>query len=249
MRYSVADRGEELFILTNEGGAIDFKIVTAPLAAPDRTQWRELVPHRPGTYILGIDLFAGHLVRLERANALPSISIRDLGTQAEHTIAFDETAYSLDMVGGFEFDTTVMRFAYSSMTTPSEIYDYDMATRQRTLRKRQEIPSGHDPAAYVTTRILACAPDGAEVPVSILHRRDLVRDGRATAAPLRLRLLRHGHAGLVLRQPPVAGRSRVSSMRSLISGAAPTRAGRGISTASARRRPTRSTISSPRAVP
>ena len=149
VRYSVADRGEELFILTNEGGAIDFKIVTAPLAAPDRTQWRELVPHRPGTYILGIDLFAGHLVRLERANALPSIVIRDLATQAEYTIAFDEAAYSLDMVGGFEFDTTVMRFAYSSMTTPSEIYDYDMTTRQRTLRKRQEIPSGHDPAAYV----------------------------------------------------------------------------------------------------
>ena len=203
VRYSVADRGEELFILTNEGGAIDFKIVTAPLAAPDRTQWRELVPHRPGTYILGIDLFAGHLVRLERANALPSIVIRDLATQAEHTIAFDETAYSLDMVGGFEFDTTVMRFAYSSMTTPSEIYDYDMTTRQRTLRKRQEIPSGHDPAAYVTTRILARAPDGAEVPVSILHRRDLVRDGRAP-------LLLYGYGSYGMAMPASFSANRLS---------------------------------------
>ena len=203
VRYSVTDRGEELFILTNEGGAIDFKIVTAPLAAPDRTQWRELVPHRPGTYILGIDLFAGHLVRLERANALPSISIRDLGTQAEHTIAFDETAYSLDMVGGFEFDTTVMRFAYSSMTTPSEIYDYDMTTRQRTLRKRQEIPSGHDPAAYVTTRILARAPDGAEVPVSILHRRDLVRDGSAP-------LLLYGYGSYGMAMPASFSANRLS---------------------------------------
>ncbi|MBU8872185.1 S9 family peptidase [Reyranella sp. MMS21-HV4-11] len=203
VRYSVADRGEELFILTNEGGAIDFKIVTAPLAAPDRTQWRELVPHRPGTYILGIDLFAGHLVRLERANALPSIVIRDLATQAEHTIAFDETAYSLDMVGGFEFDTTVMRFAYSSMTTPSEIYDYDMATRQRTLRKRQEIPSGHDPAAYVTTRILARAPDGAEVPVSILHRRDLVRDGREP-------LLLYGYGSYGMAMPASFSANRLS---------------------------------------
>ena len=203
VRYSVADRGEELFILTNEGGAIDFKIVTAPLAAPDLTQWRELVPHRPGTYILGIDLFAGHLVRLERANALPSIVIRDLATQAEHTIAFDETAYSLDMVGGFEFDTTVMRFAYSSMTTPSEIYDYDMATRQRTLRKRQEIPSGHDPAAYVTTRILARAPDGAEVPVSILHRRDLVRDGRAP-------LLLYGYGSYGMAMPASFSANRLS---------------------------------------
>ncbi|TAJ95493.1 MAG: S9 family peptidase [Reyranella sp.] len=203
VRYSVADRGDELFILTNEGGAIDFKIVTAPLAAPERANWRELVPHRPGTYILGIDLFAGHLVRLERANALPSIVIRDLATQAEHTIAFDETAYSLDMIGGYEFDTTVMRFAYSSMTTPSEVYDYDMATRQRTLRKRQEIPSGHDPAAYVTTRITAIARDGAEVPVSILHRRDLVRD---SGAPLLL----YGYGSYGMAMPASFSANRLS---------------------------------------
>ncbi|WP_289298001.1 S9 family peptidase [uncultured Reyranella sp.] len=203
VRYNVADRGEELFILTNEGAAIDFKIVSAPLATPQRAHWREYVPHRPGTYILGIDLFAGHLVRLERTNALPSIAIRDLATQAEHTIAFDETAYSLDMVGGFEFETTVMRFAYSSMTTPSEVYDYDMATRQRTLRKRQEIPSGHDPAAYVTTRITAVAHNGAEVPVSILHRRDLVRDGRAP-------LLLYGYGSYGMAMPASFSANRLS---------------------------------------
>ncbi len=203
VRYSVVDRGEDLFILTNEGGGIDFKIVTAPLAAPDRANWRELVPHRPGTYVLGIELFAGHLVRLERSNALPSIVIRDLATQAEHTIAFDETAYSLDMVGGYEFDTTVMRFVYSSMTTPSEVYDYDMATRQRVLRKRQEIPSGHDPAAYVTTRITAKAHDGAEVPVSILHRRDLVRDGSAP-------LLLYGYGSYGMAMPASFSANRLS---------------------------------------
>ncbi len=203
VRYSVADRGDELFILTNEGGAIDFKIVTAPLEAPDRDNWRELVPYRPGTYILGIDLFVGHLVRLERANALPSIVIRDLVTQAEHTIAFDETAYSLDMIGGYEFATTTLRFAYSSMTTPSEVYDYDMASRQRTLRKRQQIPSGHDPAAYVTTRITAIAHDGAEVPVSILHRRDLVRDGRAP-------LLLYGYGSYGMAMPASFSANRLS---------------------------------------
>ncbi|MCA0250659.1 MAG: S9 family peptidase [Proteobacteria bacterium] len=203
VRYSVSDRGDALFILTNEGGAIDFKIVTAPLAAPQRANWRELVPHRPGTYILGIELYADHLVRLERANALPSIVIRDLATQAEHTIAFDETAYSLDMIGGFEFDTTTMRFAYSSMTTPSEVYDYDMATRQRTLRKRQEIPSGHDPHAYVTTRITAIAHDGAEVPVSILHRRDLVRDGSAP-------LLLYGYGSYGMAMPASFSANRLS---------------------------------------
>ena len=173
VRYSVADRGDELFILTNADGAIDFRIATAPLAAPDRAQWRELIAHRPGVYLLAIELFAGHLVRLERANALPAIVIRDLATAQEHGIAFAEAAYSLDMHGGYEFETTTLRFSYSSMTTPAEVYDYDMATRQRTLRKRQEIPSGHNPAAYVTTRIFARSHDGAEVPV------DFAADGRA----------------------------------------------------------------------
>src|SRR5262249_49514644 len=179
VRYSVADRGDELFILTNAGDAIDFRIAVAPMATPDRAHWRELIPHRPGVYIISSELFAGHLVRLERANALPAIVIRDLASGAEHSIAFDEAAYSLDIQGGYEFDTTTLRFSYSSMTTPAEVYDYDMATRQRTLRKRQEIPSGHDPARYVTTRLFARAQDGAEVPVSLLHRRDFVPDGTA----------------------------------------------------------------------
>jgi oligopeptidase B len=203
VRYSVDDRGEELFILTNEGGAIDFRIATAPLATPDRPHWRELIPHRPGVYVLSIQLYANHLVRLERANALPSIVIRDLRTAEEHTIAFDEAAYSLDSIGGYEFDTVTTRFAYSSMTTPTEIYDYDMESRQRTLRKRQEIPSGHDPAAYVTTRILAKAHDGAEIPVSILHRRDLARDGTAP-------LLLYGYGSYGMSMPASFAANRLS---------------------------------------
>jgi oligopeptidase B len=179
VQYSVADRGDELFILTNADAAIDFKIVTAPLASPERANWRDLIPHRAGVYVLDHDLYSGHLVRLERANALPAIVIRDLKSGEEHAIAFDEAAYSLDTMGSYEFDTTNLRFSYSSMTTPSEVYDYDMASRTRTLRKRQEIPSGHNPADYVTTRIMARAHDGAEVPISLLHRRDFKRDGKA----------------------------------------------------------------------
>jgi oligopeptidase B len=179
VQYSVFDRGDELFILTNANDAIDFKIATAPLSSSDRTAWRDLIAHREGTYILSAELYANHLVRLERANALPSIVIRALDSGDEHTIAFDEEAYSLGTLGGYEFDTTRLRYSYSSMTTPSEIYDYDMVSRERTLRKRQEIPSGHDPADYHVTRIMATSHDGAEVPVSILHRRDFVRDGKA----------------------------------------------------------------------
>jgi oligopeptidase B len=203
VRYSVWDRGDELFVLTNQGGAIDFRLAVAPLAAPGRANWRELIPHRPGIYLVKVALYAGHLVRLERENALPSIVIRDLGDGSEHVIAFEETAYALDIVDGFEFDTTRLRFTYSSMTTPAEVYDYDMASRQRTLRKRQEIPSGHDPANYVTTRIMAPGHDGAAVPVSILHRRDLARDGTAP-------LLLYGYGSYGMAMPASFSANRLS---------------------------------------
>jgi oligopeptidase B len=203
VQYSLADRGEELFILTNADGAIDFKVVTAPLASPGRKNWRELIAHRAGVYVMDLELYSGHLVRLERANALPSIVIRDLASGEEHAIAFDEAAYSLDTMGGYEFDTTSLRFSYSSMTTPSEVYDYDMASRTRTLRKRQEIPSGHNPADYVTTRIMALSHDGAEVPVSILHRKDLARDGTAP-------LLLYGYGSYGMAMPASFSANRLS---------------------------------------
>ena len=203
VQYSLADRGDELFILTNADGAIDFKVVTAPLASPERAQWRDLIPHRAGVYVMDVELFSGHMVRLERANALPAIIIRDLATGEEHAIAFDEAAYSLDTMGSYEFDTTNLRFSYSSMTTPSEVYDYDMASRTRTLRKRQEIPSGHNPADYVTTRIMARSHDGAEVPVSILHAKNLKRDG---AAPLLL----YGYGSYGMAMPASFSANRLS---------------------------------------
>jgi oligopeptidase B len=192
-----------VFILTNADGAIDFKVVTAPLASPERAQWRDLIPHRAGVYVMDVELFSGHMVRLERANALPAIIIRDLASGEEHAIAFDEAAYSLDTMGSYEFDTTNLRFSYSSMTTPSEVYDYDMASRTRTLRKRQEIPSGHNPADYVTTRIMARSHDGAEVPVSILHAKDLKRDG---AAPLLL----YGYGSYGMAMPASFSANRLS---------------------------------------
>lgn len=244
MQYSLADRGDELFILTNADHAIDFKIVTAPLASPERKNWRDLIPYRPGIYIIDLDLYAGHMVRLERANALPSIVIRDLASNEEHAIAFDEAAYSLDTMGSYEFETTNLRFAYSSMTTPSEVYDYDMVKRTRTLRKRQEIPSGHNASDYVTTRIMAKAHDGAEVPVSILHRRGLTLDG---AAPLLL----YGYGSYGMAMPASFSANRLSLVdRGFVYAIAHIRGGAdkgwaGTSTASARRRPIRSTILPP----
>ena len=179
LRYDVEHHGHRLFIRTNADGCEDFKLVEAPLSDPSRVNWKDVIPYRPGRMITRISAYKNHLVRLERENCLPQIIIRDIVSGEEHAIAFDEEAYSLSLHGSREFDTTNMRFAYSSMTTPEETYDYDMVTRARVLRKRQTIPSGHDPARYVTRRIFAKAQDGAEVPISLLYMKDTPLDGSA----------------------------------------------------------------------
>lgn len=119
------------------------------------------------------------MARLEREGGLPRIVIRALSDGEEHAIAFDEEAYALGMSAGYLFDTPQLRFTYASMTTPSEVWDYDMASRRRVMLKRQEVPSGHDPAHYVTRRLMATAADGQTVPVSLLYHRDTPLDGSA----------------------------------------------------------------------
>jgi oligopeptidase B len=186
VRYTVehhphAQGAPGLFILTNAGGAEDFKIAWAPLSAGDRDHWRDFVPHRPGVFILSFAVLAGWLIRLEREDGLPRIVVRRLADGEEHVIAFDEEAYSLGFEAGYEFATDVLRFGYSSMTTPSEVWDYDLALRTRRLRKREEIPSGHDPRAYVTRRVFAPSSGGETVPVSLLYRKTTPLDGSAPA--------------------------------------------------------------------
>jgi oligopeptidase B len=177
--YSVDHHGDRLFILTNSGAAEDFRICEAPLSDPRLSNWREVLPHRPGRLILDIVAFAGHLVRLEREDGLPRIAVRRLSDGSEHTIVFDEEAYALGLAAGFEFDTATLRFTYSSMRTPEQVYDHDMEKRTRILRKTQEVPSGHNPADYVTRRLHAPAPDGQTVPVSLIYRRTTPLDGSA----------------------------------------------------------------------
>jgi oligopeptidase B len=177
--YQVDHIGDRLIITTNSGGAEDFRICEAPVASPGLANWREIVPHKPGRFIIDTIVLKEHLVRLEREDSLPRIVVRAFADGAEHPIAFAEEAYALGMSEGYEFDTTTLRFTYSSMTTPAETYDYDLATRTRVLRKRQEIPSGHDASDYVTRRLFAPAKDGETVPVSILYKKGTPLDGSA----------------------------------------------------------------------
>ncbi len=179
IEYNIEHQGERLIILTNADDAEYFKIAEAPVSAPGRENWSDLVPHKPGRLILSVTAFKSFLVRLEREDGLPRIVITETSTGDEHAISFDEEAYSLGLSAGYEYDTETVRFTYSSMTTPAQVYDYNMRTRERVLRKSQEVPSGHDPADYVTRRIMAPSHDGALVPVTILHHKDTTLDGSA----------------------------------------------------------------------
>jgi oligopeptidase B len=179
LQYDLEEGGDCFFVLTNADGAKDFKVMRAPLDDPRRANWTEVVAHEPGRLILSIIGFKDFLVRLERKDGLPRIVVRERASGAEHMIAFDEEAYSLGLAGSYEFDTDTLRFSYSSMTTPGQVFDYDMRTHARTLLKTQEVPSGHDAHAYVTRRLMAPAPDGELVPVSVLHRADTPLDGTA----------------------------------------------------------------------
>lgn len=170
--------GDRWVIRTNADDAIDFKIVEAPTATPGKADWTDLVAHAPGRFIEGVALVKDFIGRQERADANTKIVIRDR-SGVEHEIAVDEPAYSLSLGGASEFDTTIMRYGYNSPSTPTSTYDYDLATRERTLRKVQEVPSGHDPADYVVERLNAPAPDGELVPVTVLRRKSTPVDGSA----------------------------------------------------------------------
>lgn len=179
IEYSLTEGGDVFFILTNINGAKDFKIMSAPFDNPQEKNWKEVVPHEPGRLILSHDAYKNFLVWLERHDGLPKIELLDRRNGIRHSIAFKEETYSLGLHGAAEYDSDTIRFSYSSMTTPSELYDYNMDNRSRVLLKRQEVPSGHEPKNYITRRLLAKADDGAEIPVSIFYRKDAKLDGSA----------------------------------------------------------------------
>lgn len=179
VEYGLTETGDGMFVLTNQDGAIDFKIMRAPVADPHRENWEEFIDHRPGVYLTDLLGFEHWLVRVEEANALPRLIVRNVDSGREYSIDFDEQAYALGMSGGYEFATDEIRFTYQSPSTPRQTWDFDMATGERALRKEQEIPSGHDRSAYTVRRLDISARDGARVPVTVLHRADVALDGSA----------------------------------------------------------------------
>ncbi|NNC23682.1 S9 family peptidase [Salinisphaera sp. USBA-960] len=178
--YEIEHAGDTFIIATNADGADDYKLVYAPINAPDAVNWQPLVDHAPGRLILEFIEFAQYRVRLERVDALPRIVYTDKATGVEHTVDFDAEAYSLAIQAGIEFDTTTLRFTYTAPDTPAETYDFDLATGQRTLRKRREIPSGFDATRFRVWRVHAEARDGARIPITVTAHADTPLDGSAT---------------------------------------------------------------------
>lgn len=192
--YDVEPWGERIVVRTNADGAVDFKLMFADPAEPSKASWREFVPHQPGRLIEGVTAFKGFLARSELRDAVDRIVVTAKDTLEEHAIAFGEEAFTLSLDAGYEYETDNLRFVYQSPTTPRQWFDYHMAERTRTLLKTQEIPSGHDPELYVVRRLNAAAADGAQVPITVLHRRSTPVDGSAP-------LLLYGYGAYGLSMP------------------------------------------------
>ena len=186
IEYDVHDDAarDRLIITTNWDGdtkADDFQICAAPVpqATGSKNDWQVIRTHQAGCLVLDALPFENHLVALVRENALPRLDITDLASGDTQSIAFDEEAYDVSLGGLAEYATQNLRFTYASMTTPTQTYDYDMATGARVLRKTQTVPSGHAASDYVTRRITATGHDGAQIPVSVLYHKDTQLDGSA----------------------------------------------------------------------
>jgi len=186
--YSIDHRNGLWFIRTNDRGR-NFRLVTAPVAMPGRENWTELVPHRDAVMLEDVDLFAGFFIACEREDGLPRLRLWKFagdGSEAALSgeIAFPEPAYSAYPHVNRIFETTTFRYAYQSLVTPSSVYEYDVSTGASTLLKQLEIPGRFDRTLYASERIHAKAPDGVDVPVSIVYRKDTFAKGEPGRNPL-----------------------------------------------------------------
>lgn len=175
--YYVDHLGDRFLIRTNDKGK-NFRLVEAPVGDPRPENWRELVPHRTDVMLDDVDCFAGRYIVHERVSGVPRLRVTDLASGETHTIAFPEPVYVVDPAQNEEFETATFRLRYMSLVTPRSVYDYDMQTRQLTLLKRQPVLGGYDPSQYASERIEATAPDGTKIPISLVYKKDLARDGK-----------------------------------------------------------------------
>ena len=201
--------GEGVFFIRTNSGGRTFRLVSAPVSHPESATWREVLANRPEVMIASMDVFESHLVLLEREGGLPYLCIVDFvtGNQGElgasHRIAFTEPAYNTSLGQNHEFKTANLRFQYESFVTPRSVFDYDIRTREKTLRKQQPVLGGYDATQYVSERLHATASDGTRIPLSIVYRRETRRDGSAP-------LLLYGYGSYGISMPVNFSSNRLS---------------------------------------
>jgi len=176
MEYYAAHHGEQFLIRTNHE-AKNFRVITAPVSDPTLENWREMIPHREDVLLERLSVFENHLVVHERENGLERIRISTTDNSDVHHIKFDEPVYSLGGSSNPEFKTQQLRFVYNSLTTPRSVFDYGMSARTRELKKQYEVLGGYDPSQYQSERIFATASDGVKVPISLVYKKGLAKDG------------------------------------------------------------------------
>lgn len=207
IEHHVGQGGDRLLVLTNADGAENFKLMTTPTGDPGRASWTELLPHRADVRLDDVDAFMGHVVISERADGLERIRVIELAGDgalaSDHVIAMPEEVYSASVGGNPEFDTTTLRYRYTSLVSPPSAYDYDIGTRHATLVKRQPV-IGYDRDRYGSHRLWATAPDGTRVPISLVYRRDLRRLDEPCP------LLLYGYGSYEISIDPIFSSARVS---------------------------------------
>jgi oligopeptidase B len=171
VEYSVEHHDDRFLILTNDA-AVNFRLVQAPVSDPGKPNWTDLLPHRPQVKLDAVDVFRGHLAVVEREQGLRGIRVIDLETDDQHKVEFPDAAYTVATHANPEFDTEQLRFTYTSMVTPDSVFDYDMRTRRRVLRKRRDVVGGYEETSYRSERLHARAADGTEIPISVVYRAD-----------------------------------------------------------------------------
>jgi oligopeptidase B len=174
--YSIDHFDDKFYVVTN-WNAQNFRLMETSEKATAKKNWKEIIPHRKDVLLEDIEVFKNYLVVSERGNAATSIKIIDQKTKKEHSIDFGEEAYVAYVDNNPEFDTDKLRFGYSSLTTPSSVYDYNMKDHSKELKKQTEVIGGHDPSQYVTKRLFATARDGKKVPISIVYKKGFELNG------------------------------------------------------------------------
>ena len=174
--YNVDHYGDQFYIRTN-WQAKNFRLMKTPVRKTTMNNWTEVIGHRDDVYLQSFEIFKNYLVVTERKEGLRELRVMPWDGSDEHYLDFGEPAYLAYPTDNYDFDTPVLRYHYESMTTPGSVFDYDMATRKRTLLKEDEVLGGFDKANYVTERLYATARDGVRVPISIVYRQGLERDG------------------------------------------------------------------------